>query len=317
MSLGVNYDTLNWQFSNDRGNTLIREKDKQKQTHLYFHRRTATGSRETCKMDAPFPPQGNYVPSALVCVARGRFVFRLVDVELRALNWHNPWQIVIDGRKINHVAKASGQLLSGSKMNTWRAYHHPKLRTQHDLIWRYLLFLFYRQVGKFFLPYILFHGFVSPVVIVVLLDIKPSLAANIWASKAITATFTLASQTPAKSHWDVWIYWIYLIWICNFFLFGAGRCINQFLVLYYKCCCCCSKVIHYIRNTKNAFSNIFHLFYWNVRNGRLPHSSYKWPCSSYVKNVVLFFCFSDMWETKPLILLFCSRDKPEDNGDLH
>ncbi len=66
MSLGVNYDTLNWQVSNDYGNTLIREKDKQKQMHLYFHRRTATESRETCKMDGQFPPQGNYVPSALV-----------------------------------------------------------------------------------------------------------------------------------------------------------------------------------------------------------------------------------------------------------
>lgn len=135
MSLGVNYDTLNWQFSNDHGNTLIREKDKQKQTHLYFHRRAATESRETCKMDAPFPPQGNYVPSALVCFAQGRFVFRVVDVELRALNWHNPWQIVIDGRKINHMAKASGQLLSESKMNTWRAYHQPKLQSWgHNMI---------------------------------------------------------------------------------------------------------------------------------------------------------------------------------------
>lgn len=46
----------------------------------------------------------------------------------------------------------------------------------------------------------LFQGFASSVVIVVLLDIKPLLAENIWASKAIMATFTLVSQTPAKSH---------------------------------------------------------------------------------------------------------------------
>ncbi len=53
---------------------------------------------------------------------------------------------------------------------------------------------------KFFLLDILFHGFASPVVIVVLLDIKPPLAVNIWASTAITATFMLASQTPANFH---------------------------------------------------------------------------------------------------------------------
>lgn len=116
---------------------------------------------------------------------------------------------------------------------------------RHDMIWRYLLFLFYGQVGKFFLLDILFHFFASPVVIVVLLDIKPPLAVNIWASTAITATFTLVSQTPAKSHWDVWIYWIHLIWICNCFLFGAGRSTHRFFMLYYKCCC--SKVINYYK----------------------------------------------------------------------
>lgn len=73
---GVNYDTLNWQFSNDHGNTLIREKDKQKQTHLYFHKSTMMESRETRKMDALFLPQSNYVPSALVCVVRVCCVFR-------------------------------------------------------------------------------------------------------------------------------------------------------------------------------------------------------------------------------------------------
>lgn len=53
---------------------------------------------------------------------------------------------------------------------------------------------------QIFFPDILFQGFVSSVVIVVLLDIKPLLAENIWASKAIMATFTLLSQTPVKSH---------------------------------------------------------------------------------------------------------------------
>lgn len=86
-------------------------------------------------MDTPFPPQGNYVPSAQVWFAQGRFVFRVADVELRALNWHNPWQIVIDRRKINNMAKASGQLLSESKMNTWRAYHQPKVQSWgHNMI---------------------------------------------------------------------------------------------------------------------------------------------------------------------------------------
>jgi len=45
-----------------------------------------------------------------------------------------------------------------------------------------------------------FQGFASSAVIVVLLDIKPLLAENIWASKAIIATFTLVSQTPVNFH---------------------------------------------------------------------------------------------------------------------
>lgn len=53
---------------------------------------------------------------------------------------------------------------------------------------------------QIFFSDILFHGFASSAVIVVLLDIKPLLAENIWASKAIIATFTLVSQTPAKFH---------------------------------------------------------------------------------------------------------------------
>ncbi len=219
MSLAVNYDTLNWQVSNDYGNTLIREKYKQKQMHLYFHRRTASESRETCKMDAQFPPQGNYVPSALVRVAQGRFVFRVVDVELRALNWHNPWQIVIDGRKINHMAKASGQLLSESKTNTWSAYHQPKLKTRHDMT---LSVISIPWTGwEIFLAWLSFPWFCVSCCNCRFIGYQASFGGehlgiysnngNIYACISNTCEISLRCMNILNSIYE----WI---WICNFFL---------------------------------------------------------------------------------------------------